>query len=417
MKKYDVIVAGGGFSGVSAAISAAREKCSVLIVDKNNCFGGAATVNLVNPFMSTATVLDGESDAGELSRGIYKEFCDELKKYDAFHLYTFKEEYLKYILNNMVIAENIDILFNSYITDVTRVDKQIESITVSNKSGNTKYYANYFIDATGDADVAAMSGWPYHLGREDSLCQPMTLCFRLCNVDIEMYKKENSKIQEMYKEFQKKGYISNPREDILSFYVPIDGIVHFNTTRIVKRNPVDALDVTLAEIEARNQVMEMVKFLKENTEAFKNSDLIITAAQIGVRESRMIEGEYVLKESDIVNCTRFEDSIAVGNYDIDIHNPEGSGTSHYYFKKGEYYTIPYRTLVPKNCDNLLVTGRCISITHEVQASCRIMPICATLGQAAGIAVSLAVKEKSDVKSVDVKCLQDRLKALGAFIGI
>ena len=133
--------------------------------------------------------------------------------------------------------------------------------------------------------------------------------------------------------------------------------------------------------------------------------------QIGVRESRMIDGEYTLTKEDLLACARFDDSIAVCNYDIDIHSPDGSGTSHYYFPKGEYYTIPYRCLIPKNAENLLVAGRCVSATHDAQASLRIMPTCATLGDAAGIAASIA--SNGNVRSVDTNELRKILKEKGA----
>ncbi len=161
-----------------------------------------------------------------------------------------------------------------------------------------------------------------------------------------------------------------------------DGVIHFNTTRIVKMNPTDPFQVTKAEIEAREQVFEMPDFLKNNIEGFENARIQSTALQIGIRESRKIVGEHILNVDELKSLARFDDAVAVANYDIDIHNPEGAGTSHYYFGKGEWYEIPYRSLIPKGKDNLLIAGRCISSTHEAQASYRIMPYCAQLDQAA-----------------------------------
>lgn len=191
-------------------------------------------------------------------------------------------------------------------------------------------------------------------------------------------------------------------------------MLHFNSTRIVRKNPVDAFDITAAEIEAREQVFELYHFLKDNIDGFQNAELVMTAMQTGARESRMIDGDYVLTGSDLVSCARFEDAIAAGNYDIDIHNPEGSGTSHYYFPEGQYYTIPYRSLIPKGTENLLAAGRCISSTHEAQASYRIMPICSTLGQAAGTAAALASRRRTGVRDIPVRDLQRLLKEDGAF---
>ena len=158
----------------------------------------------------------------------------------------------------------------------------------------------------------------------------------------------------------------------------------------------------------------MFGFLKQ-FEAFNDSFIVSVAADIGVRESRKLKGEHILTADELVKCIKFEDSIALGNYDIDIHNPEGAGTSHYYFKPGEYYSIPYRSLLPKEYDNLLVGGRCISATHEAQASIRIMPICATTGEAAGTAAAVAFNTGKTAKTVDIKQVQALLKKNGAAI--
>jgi len=191
-----------------------------------------------------------------------------------------------------------------------------------------------------------------------------------------------------------------------------DNILHFNTTRVVKLNPTDPFEVTRAEIEAREQVFEIYNFLKENFECFKNAKILSTALQIGIRESRKVVGEYTLTQEDLLSLARFEDGIATANYDIDIHSPDGSGTSHHYFKGGEWYEIPYRCLIPRDAKNLLVAGRCISATHEAQASFRVMPFCSALGQAAGAAIALSVKSGKDLRSIDVAALREKLRGEG-----
>lgn len=419
MKKYDLIVAGGGFAGCAAAICAAREGLHVLLVEQANCLGGAPSNCLVNPFMPYSTKINGEKT--ELSKGLFREITDKLteftQKYDiALDGDTFNEEYLKIILARLAQDAGVELLFRSYITEVKTEDKTITSVTVYNKSGNIRFEAEYFVDATGDADLATMAGFPFRLGREDGLCQPMTLCFRIGNVDIDSFKQIRSQISPLYKEWKSLGKIKNPREDVLIFRTLNEGVLHFNSTRIVKLNPTDAFDLTKAEIISREQALELFLFLKENFECFKNSHLLSTAAQIGVRESRMINGEYVLTGQDLVSCKKFEDAIALGNYDIDIHNPEGEGTSHYYFKDGEYYTIPYRSLIPKNAQNLLTAGRCISVTHEAQASIRIMPIVCCLGEAAGTAIALAKREENSVNEIDINKLQEKLLQNGVELG-
>ena len=415
MKKFDVLVAGGGFAGTAAAISAARGGKKVMLFDKFNAPGGAAAVNLVTPFMPYWTINKERNKREYLTGGIFSEIVGKLRELGAMEGDDkFSDEYLKLVLNRMIKEAGVTVLYHAYLKDVEKEGKSIKSVTVSALGQDIKIAADTFIDATGDGVLSYLAGCSFMLGRKgDNLCQPMTLCFRAANVDVGRFYAEMPEMQKLYKKKQSSGEIRNPRENILTFVVPAKGIIHFNTTRVVKLNPTDPFDVTEAEFAAREQVFELFDLLKASFSSMKDADLIMTAAGIGVRESRMIEGEHILTANDLKECTKFPDSVARGNYDIDIHNPEGTGTSHYYFAPEEYYTIPYRSLTVKDADNLLVAGRCISADHEAQASIRIMPICASTGEAAGIAASLAPGGK--VKEVDIKALRERLMASGALI--
>lgn len=415
--KYDLIVVGGGFAGVGAAISAAKRGANVLLIEKYNALGGAAVNCLVMPFMPYWTY-DTESKAKRpLCGNLFLEIIEELNNLsDIKSIKTFDEELLKLVLNRMAVKYGVKLLFNSTVTDVKLSGGKIKSVNVLGKSQKIELFADYFIDATGDAELSMLSGCNYTLGREkDNLCQPMTLCFRMSGVDKEKYEQNRAKINKLYKEFKKKRLIKNPRENVLIFSNYNYGVLHFNTTRIVKKNPTDPFEVTDAEIEAREQVFEILNFLKENIEGFENARVLSTALQIGIRESRKIEGEYTLTVEDLKNLARFDDAIATANYDIDIHNPEGAGTTHYYFDDGKWYEIPYRCLIPKGKENLLVAGRCISSTHEAQASYRIMPFCAELGQAAGTAVTLAMKGNKNVRDIDINQLRKILREEGYVI--
>lgn len=424
MKKYDIIVAGGGFAGAAAAIAAGRQGKKVLLFDKSNCMGGAATNCLVNPFMAYTTKIDGKPH--RLNAGIFLEIqnkLDEMRKETGELRFIegrsiFSEEHLKIILNRMALDAGVELLYHAYLCGVSRSDSdgKISSITVSTKSGSIELCADCYIDATGDADLSVLAGCPHRLGRDaDSLCQPMTLNFRVSNVDTEKFYQDRPMLQELYKKQRSEGKIKNPREDILVFNVIQDKVLHFNSTRIVKLNPVDPFDLTRAEIEAREQVLELYMFIKKNSESFKNAELLMTAADIGVRESRMINGRHILTGKEIVACAKFDDSIACGNYDVDIHNPEGSGTSHYYFPDGQYYEIPYRSLLPLEVNNLIVAGRCISVDHEAQASMRVMPIVCCVGEAAGVAAAVSVDGKCNPADADIAEIQRILVKNGAVI--
>lgn len=416
MEKYNLAVVGGGFAGVCSALAAAREGARVIIIEKGNCLGGAATNCLVTPFMPYWTEQDGKRL--DLTGGIFEEIHHRLEMRSAIFYESFLEEELKYILNEMILEANIDLLFHSKLFEVKKADGKITSVTLATRGEKMKIEADYFIDATGDAQLAYLANCPTEQGRkEDSLCQPMTLCFRLGNVDVDRFFESFEELKQAHKSSLEAGELINPRENILVFKMPVKNVLHFNTTRVIKKDPVSAISMTEAEIIGRQQVFEIYDFMKKHARGLENSFLMMTASEIGVRESRRIIGEYVLTENDCINCVKFDDAIVACNYDIDIHNPEGTGTSHHYFKSGEYYTIPYRSLIPKGADNMLVAGRCISSDHGAQASYRIMPTVSCIGQAAGTAISLAIKGGVGVREIDVSQLQRKLKSNGMFIGI
>ena len=406
MKKYNLIVIGGGLSGVAAAVSGAREGLSVLLIEKSGCLGGAMSNCLVYPFMRYKT-----KSGKILSNGIFAQMLERKKKYNDHSWESFK-----CVFDDMATEAGVDILFHSTVFEAETADRKIKKISVATKAGVMEFESDYFIDCSGDGELIAMANCDYQLGREsDGLNQPMTTCFRVCGVDTELFYSELETLQEKYKKLQAENKIKNPREDILVFNGYGDGILHFNTTRIINHNPVDPIEISKAEILARKQVMEMMDFLKENSKAFENATLISVASHIGVRESRKLRGVHILTMEELMNCVDFEDTIALGNYSIDIHNPEGAGTTIIRIPENKYYKIPYRSLLPKEYDNMLVAGRCLSATHEAQASVRIMPICACLGEAAGTAAALAYKSKTSTHTIDIAALKARLKDNGAEI--
>ncbi|MBP5545523.1 MAG: FAD-dependent oxidoreductase [Kiritimatiellae bacterium] len=422
-KYFDLVVVGGGQAGCAAALAGARGGLSVLLIEAAGALGGSAVNCLVTPFMpfSTKVTENGEEKTLALSQGIFSELHAAYKE-DGFYgeasdTCNINEESMKLILDRKMREAGVTVLFHATLCGVAKDGRRVKSVSVATVGGVLEFEADTFIDATGDATLAAYSGVAFRLGRPaDSLCQPMTLCFRLCNLDTEAVWKAHGEIQKLYKKFQDEGKIKNPRENVLIFNTRIPGILHFNTTRIVKHNPTDAFSVSEAEAMAREQVLEMYRFLKDNFDGCRNAKLMMSAASIGVRESRMIEARHVLTQEELVAGTHFPDGIAAGNYDIDIHSPDGGGTSHYYFPPGVYYTIPYRCLLPREFDNLLVAGRSVGATHEAQASIRIMPICVCMGEAAGTAAAMAKEAGVAASDVDTDALRAKLSANGAFVG-
>ena len=340
----------------------------------------------------------------------HDKYVDDCKDHE------FNSEYFKIVLDDITAEAGVNVLFHGVVYDVKTNGRNITAVDITAKGQKITVEADFFIDTTGDGELFYLAGCDYQLGREsDNLCQPMTTCFRMSGVDLDLFTEERPRLQELYEEKQAKGEITNPRENILVFFGVGEDVLYFNSTRVVKLDPTNPFDVSKAEVIARKQIHELIAFLKENSNAFHESALISIAIDIGIRESRKLKGMHILTGDEIINCTRFPDSIALGNYDIDIHNPSGTGTSHRFFGDGEYYTIPYGSLLPKEYDNLLVAGRCLSATHEAQASVRIMPICCCLGEAAGTAVAIAHKTNSNAHSVDITALQQKLKDNGAVL--
>jgi len=413
----EVIVCGGGPAGLCAAVAAAQEGADTLLIERYGFLGGMATAGLINPFMPYYT--GGE----QIIEGLFQQIIDRLDaaggwshRQDEWARDAFDPEIMKLVAQDMVEEAGVELRLHTMVVDASSDDGHVRQALLGSKSGSERAEATIFIDATGDGDLAARAGVPYEQGRpEDGLSQPMTLMFRMTGVDEERMP-SREEINALYDEAKDAGEINNPRENVLWFYTTRSGEIHFNTTRVVKRDGTSAADLTAAEMEARRQVQQMVNFLTEKVPGFADAYLSTTGTQIGVRESRRILGEYTLTAEDVLGASKFADGIARGCYDIDIHNPSGTGTVIKSLPAGESYDIPYRCLCPRGFDNLLVAGRPISATHQAHSSLRVMPIAAAVGEAAGTAAAMCIAQEQSVTAVDVAKLRERLRRRGANIG-
>lgn len=460
-KEYDVIVAGGGMSGTCAAIAAARNDMSVLLIDQNGYLGGTLTANGVGPMM---TFFAGEK---QVIQGIGEEIVKRLKErgyspghvYDSTHYISyvtpFSVEGLKIVLDEMAIDSNVTLLYHTYIIGINKKGNTIESIDIVNKDGISTINAKIFIDATGDGDLAVEAGVPFTFGREsDNATQPLTMNMKVYGVDTSKLKKtvlQNPKkfprlnrdievmkkvealsfvgFEEEFKRAKELGEITIPREDVLFFETSTPGEYIINTTRIINENGASALGLTNAEIIGRKQCGELYKFLIKYVPGFENSKIAYTGPSVGVRGSRQIQGVYKLTGEDLLEQKRFNSVIAHSGYPIDIHNPKGEGTLSVHVNKQEeskeakfdrstfdsYYSIPYEIMITKEIQNLIVTGRCVSASFEAQAAIRTTPTMTALGQAAGTAAALAIQTNQSVNKIDIKNLQNLLIAQGSYI--
>ncbi len=416
---FDIVVCGGGMGGVCSVIAAARKGISVLLVEKYGFAGGMATSGLVNPFMSFRRQIQkadgawecGEGDGDIIASPIFVEIVNRLKSMGAADEsgQIFDDEILKFVLDGMLIESGAKILYHSFVSGAKINKSSIDEISLTTKSDNPRIRAKVFIDATGDGDLAYLAGFPYEMGAGDEGdCQPMTLCFRVGGVSgFSSFGEVMENLNSIYSDAKKSGAITIPRENVLLFRTLRPDVIHFNTTRIIGKDGTDSMELGQAEIEGRSQAMSLFSLFREKSAFFKDAFMLKMACQIGVRETRRITGAYKLTAGDVVGAKTFGDGIARSSYPIDIHNPKGEGTV---IKKveGPFYEIPFRCLIPEESTNLLMACRAISSTHEAHSSLRVMPVVASIGQAAGFAAAEAVKNKKPLSEIDGKILKSQL---------
>ncbi|MDR3708693.1 MAG: FAD-dependent oxidoreductase [Capsulimonadaceae bacterium] len=420
----DVLVLGSGSAGIGAALAAARLGAKTLIVDPAGYPGGTLVSGL--PLLGFH---DGEK---QVVYGIASEMFNRLKALGAAMgdvsrstCVNVDPERLKLLIIEMLAEAKVSLRLHTLFARAVTSEGTITHAVVEGKAGRRALAAKIFIDATGDGDLAESAGAPMEKGRrEDGKMQSMTLMFAVGNIDTTRYE-EWGGYDRMVREYIKVSeseHFRNPRRtDLSGSWGSANRIGEraFNVTRILGYDGSDAKSLTEAEIEGRTQAWEFLeRFLKPHVPGFENAFISWTAGKIGVRETRRIVGEYVLNENDIVSFRKFDDTVVCGSYPIDIHSPTGDGTRFLpgEFYGGRYWTIPYRSLVPLNVDNLLVAGRCLSATHEALSAVRCMANTIAMGEAAGTAAALALREGKSPRNLDVRCLQTELIARGAWLG-
>jgi hypothetical protein len=292
----------------------------------------------------------------------------------------------------------------------------IRGAVVENKSGRQAVFADVIVDATGDGDLAARAGAEFEI--EDQP-QAMTMTFCLANVDVARATAiRRPELRRLMKEAVERGAFPLPRHDGGYRAIPgMPGVVAANMTRIRQVIGTDAVDLTRAEIEGRRQVALYADFLCGCVPGFENAFVVSIATQVGVRETRRILGDYVLTEDDVLGASKFADAIGRSAWPVELHDPGKSGEVYWeHLPYGESYDIPYRCLLPRAVEGLLVAGRCASTTHVAQASARVTGPCLVMGQAAGTAAAIAVREKGTPREVNASSLRQTLQAQGADLG-
>jgi hypothetical protein len=438
----ELLVVGGGPAGIAAAIAGARNGARTLLIERYGYLGGNLTAGLVGPCM-TSYSLDGEQ---QLIKGIFEELVLRMEAvggalhpskipagspycgfidYGHARVTPFDPEAVKFAALELCREAGVALQFHTMAVDTIVEDGAVRGVVAASKSGLEAIRAQVVVDCSADADVAVRAGAGWEKGRaEDGLVQPMTLFFRVAGVDdarVEAYVREHP---DDYRPFaslvakaREAGEFPIPRKGVGLYKTLEPGVWRINTTRLHFKDGTDVRSLTEAEIEGREQVQALLRFFRKWLPGFENVRLLDTAATIGVRETRRIVGEYVLTVEDLASGREFEDVVALCGYPVDIHSPTGDGGG----ADGSYttanvYQIPYRSLVPKDVDGLLVAGRCISATHEALGAIRVMPPAFAMGEAAGTAAAIALEYRVEPRRVDVATLQRLLVRRGAYLG-
>ncbi|MBI1335494.1 MAG: FAD-dependent oxidoreductase [Phycisphaera sp.] len=417
-----VLVVGGGPGGIGAAVAAARGGADTLLVEHYGFLGGMATAGEVNPFMPN------HIDRQSLDTGIFEEWVERMAHYGGVrgdHTRTFDPNVARLAAEDLCLDAGVRLLYHHRAAHVESSDRRIRAVVLHSKSGLGAVRASQYIDSTGDGDVAALAGCAFHFGSEQTGgAQPMTLCFKLKldrasapdgkrDRDLYLLMRESmDDIQAAYRKAQEDGRIECPRENVLVFRGVDDDVVHFNTTRVIRKSSIKGDELSAAEVEARRQLRQIIDVLRSEVPIFKNARIYSIAPQIGIRESRRIIGRNYVTVEDYKAARRYPDAVARVRYGIDIHNPEGKGTTIIHLDPGVWYEIPWGSLLPRDTDNLAIGSRCISVDHAVHSSVRVMPPVCSLGQAAGTAAALAVKAGCDVSEVNGITLNTELRKAG-----
>jgi hypothetical protein len=412
--EYDVIVIGSGPAGFSAAYYAAKNGADTLLVERGGTIGGMLTAGFMGVF------------CGQASSGLCTEMKDILCRSAVStdrRRTVYDVEEMKQFLYAKADESGMSLLLYAPATGVAVCDGMIAHLEVHAKQGPLQLKAQVYVDATGDGDVAVFAGEDFTLGREsDGKFQPMSLMFGLDGVntdDCAVLHGGKAELRAKLQEYVERGEVPYPAGHVIIIPGVRPGSVKINMTNVIDCDGTRSDELTRAEVECRRQLAAIVAFLRMEAHGFENCYVSNSAELIGVRSSRHIHGTYVLNEKDISDGRVFDDwVVSKAKYGWGTHNlygpihgrgqKESVQSTYGDLPTDKYYTIPYRSLQPLKTGNLLLAGRCISGTFLAHSNYRVMPICIAMGQAAGTAAALAVKENCTLAALDVQQLQAQL---------
>jgi hypothetical protein len=426
--EYDVLVVGGGPAGIAASIAAARAGARTLLIERYGFLGGMGTAGMVGSFCGFFTT--GRQQK-MIVGGIASSLLERLKERGAVSdkgvsrvdpriaSMRFNPEIFKVVTEEFASRTGVELLFHTFAVEVIWEQKgsRLSGVIVENKSGRSALLAKMIIDTTGDGDVASRAGVPYEVGDGTGKAQALTTMFRMLHVDVEkMRDLTMPAVKTKLEEALKTGEYGFERIDgILNPALP-QGIVSANIVSVGDLLATDAWQLTRAEMEGRRQVFEYIRAFRRFLPGFERAELSSFAPQIGVRETRRVQGHYVLQEEDVLQGRKFDDAIGLGAWPVEIHDPETRRIEWKFLEnEDDYYTIPVRCLLPLNVQNLLVAGRCMSATHVAQASTRVIAQAFAMGETAGILASQSADSKTIPQEIPTGQVRNELRQHGAIL--
>lgn len=429
----DVLVVGGGAAGVAAAVTAARQGLEVILVERYGFCGGGAVAGMSGTICGLYLASDRAAKAEQAVHGFADEFVrlmdsrnglGPIVRYGKTFTRVHDPLVWREAADHLLQAAGVRVFFHTLVTDVLLEGERVAGVIAYNKQGKLRLSARVVIDASGDADLVAMAGFPSFIGHQGRVQNP-TMIFRLQGVDTGLFVRTYGEdtimpeaISDLLRRYHGQGY-DLPRSKIWLFTTPRPGELLCNCTRIVGRdgrelNTLFAADFTDAEIEGRRQVREYARFFRDHLAGCANSFVNDTGTQVGVRQTRQAQGVATLMNSDVVKGTKFKSGIARSPWPIELHSGAKPRVE---WLLDDVYEVPYECFVPLRGESLLLAGRCLSAEHEAVASARVTAQCFSYGHAIGHAAAICVRDRMAPRRLRGDDLRDVLNRDGAKLGV
>jgi hypothetical protein len=430
--EFDVVVIGGGPAGLAASVSAAKGGARTLLVERYGFLGGMGTAGGVTNFAGLYGRRNGEMQ--QVVQGVANDLLSRIEALGGLNqpqdgmqgrirVRSYDVSAYKCAADQLLLSAGVHLLFHAWAAGVVMDGPAIAALVVETKSGRQAIRARYFIDCSGDADVANFAGLPFDLGDGQGSALFPTTMFRVGHVDaaralaavgefsaINQFMDDSQARDPGRYQFPRKGAILRPNKNPAEWRA---NVTQIRNSAGLAMDATDARQLSEGELEGRRQITEYFRFLKNEVPGFEQADIVDIATQIGIRETRRVRGDYALTGEDILSSARFDDTIGINAWPMEMHVDGAISWGFPRDQQRAYNDLPWRMLTNSHVPNLLVAGRCASMTHEGQSAARASGGCFVMGQAAGTAAALLGAGQA-FADIPVARLQQQLSQDGVF---